>query len=52
LLDVHVVWDYSGDARPLEAQPMAWVTPQELAQYAFPAANLPIVAAIGKLLAS
>jgi 8-oxo-dGTP diphosphatase len=52
LLDVHVVWEFSGEARPLEAQPMAWVTPQELAHYAFPAANLPIVAAIGALLES
>ncbi|MEZ5573678.1 MAG: 8-oxo-dGTP diphosphatase MutT [Halioglobus sp.] len=52
LLDVHVVWDFSGDARPLEAQPMAWVTSQELTDYAFPAANLPIVDAIGKLLSS
>ena len=52
LLDVHVVWDYNGEPRPLEAQPMAWVTPQELALYEFPAANLPIVEAVGKLLAS
>jgi len=52
LLDVHVVWDYSGEPRPLEAQPMAWVTPQELADYAFPAANLPIVAAVNELFAS
>jgi 8-oxo-dGTP diphosphatase len=51
LLDVHVVWEFSGEARPLEDQPMAWVTPRELAHYAFPAANLPIVAAVEKLLA-
>jgi len=51
LLDVHVVWEYSGEARPLESQPMAWVAPQELARYRFPAANLPIVTAVGKLLA-
>ena len=49
LLDVHVVWDYSGEARSLENQPMAWVSPQELTQYAFPAANLAIVVALGKL---
>lgn len=46
LLDVHIVWDFSGEARPLEDQPMAWVNPQDLAHYAFPAANLPIVAAL------
>ena len=52
LLDVHVVWDFSGEARGLEDQPLAWVTPQDLASYEFPAANMPIVAALGKLLAS
>ena len=46
MLDVHLVWDYSGEARPLEHQPMAWVSPPELAHYTFPAANLPIVAAL------
>ena len=40
LLDVHMVWDYSGEARSLENQPMAWVSPQALTQYAFPAANV------------
>ena len=49
LLDVHVVWDYTGEARSLENQPMAWVSPQALTQYAFPAANLAIVTALGKL---
>ena len=51
LLDVHVVWDYSGEARSLENQPMAWVSPQALTQYAFPAANVAIVTALGKLYA-
>jgi len=51
LLDVHMVWDYSGEARSLENQPMAWVTPQALTQYAFPTANLAIVTALGKLFA-
>lgn len=46
LLDVHVVWDYSGEARSLENQPMAWVSPQELTRYAFPAANGAIVTAL------
>lgn len=50
MLDVHVVWEYSGEARPLENQPMVWVAPQELTRYAFPAANRPIVAAVEKLL--
>jgi hypothetical protein len=51
LLDVHMVWDYSGEARALENQPMAWVTPRALTQYAFPAANVAIVTALGKLFA-
>lgn len=51
LLDVQVVWEFRGEARPREGQPMAWVAPQALSQYPFPAANLPIVAAVGKLLA-
>ena len=51
LLDVQMVWEFRGEARPREGQPMAWVAPQALSQYPFPAANLPIVAAVGKLLA-
>ena len=51
LLDVHVVWEFSGEALGLEDQPLAWVAPQELARYAFPAANMPIVTAVGELLA-
>ena len=51
LLDVHVVWEFSGEARALEGQPMAWVAPTELGGYSFPAANMPIVAAIARLLA-
>lgn len=50
LLDVHVVWDFSGEARALEGQPMAWVAPAELGGYSFPAANMPIVAAVAQLL--
>ena len=52
LLDVHMVWDYSGEARSLENQPMAWVSPQALTQYTFPAGNFAIVAALGKLFAA
>ncbi|MCB1690230.1 MAG: 8-oxo-dGTP diphosphatase MutT [Halioglobus sp.] len=50
LLDVHVVWEFSGAAQPLEGQPMAWVAACELGDYAFPAANEPIVKAITRLL--
>ena len=50
LLDVHVVWEFSGEARPLEDQPMAWVRTCELQDYTFPAANEPIVEAVKKLL--
>ena len=49
MLDVHVVWDYTGEAHSLENQPMAWVAPQALAQYDFPAANAAIVTALEKL---
>lgn len=52
LLDVQVVWEFRGEARPLEGQPMAWVSLQELGEYSFPAANVPIVTAVEKLLAS
>ncbi len=50
LLDVHVVWDFSGSACSLEDQPLAWVPAGELSGYAFPAANEPIVAAVQTLL--
>ncbi len=50
LLDVHVVWDFSGSASGLEDQPLAWVPATELSSYAFPAANEPIVAAVQALL--
>ena len=49
LLDVHVVWEHQGEARGLEQQPLAWVAPDALAQYPFPAANLPIVTAVQAL---
>ena len=51
LLDVHVVWEFSGVAQGLENQPLAWVAPEDLSAYEFPEANLPIVVAIGNLLA-
>ncbi|HEY6130653.1 MAG TPA: 8-oxo-dGTP diphosphatase MutT [Halioglobus sp.] len=49
LLEVHVVWEFSGEVHPLEEQPMAWVAPQDLGRYRFPAANMPIVDAVGKM---
>ena len=49
LLEVHVVWEFSGEVLALEDQPMAWVAPEELGRYSFPAANLPIVEAVGQL---
>jgi 8-oxo-dGTP diphosphatase len=50
LLDVHVVWEFSGEPRGLEDQPLAWVAPRELSTYAFPAANLAIVSAVEEML--
>ena len=50
LLDVHVVWDFVGEAQGLEGQPLAWVRAQDLAQRQFPAANEPIVSAVQALL--
>ncbi len=50
LLDVHVVWDFSGEALGLEGQPLAWVVAGALGQYRFPAANVPIIGAIHALL--
>ena len=50
LLDVHMVWDFTGEAQGLEGQPLVWVAAEELAQYPLPAANVPIVDAVMKLL--
>ena len=49
LLDVWLVQEFSGEARGLEGQPLNWVAPAELANYAFPAANRPILEAIAGL---
>ena len=46
LLDVHRVTAFRGEPRPCEGQPMRWVASSSLADYAFPAANRPIVAAL------
>lgn len=45
LLDVWEVSAFTGEPHGAEGQPLAWVTPRELATYEFPAANQPIVAA-------
>ena len=45
LLDVWQVCRFSGLATAHEGQAMRWVAPQQLSEYAFPAANLPIITA-------
>ncbi len=50
-LDVHVVWEFAGVALGVERQPLAWVPVAELRDYAFPAANQPIVEAVEAFLA-
>lgn len=45
LLEVREVRDFSGEPHGAEGQPLAWVAPRDLPQYAFPEANRPIVAA-------
>lgn len=45
LLDVWEVSAFAGQAHGAEGQPLAWVSPRQLGDYEFPAANRPIVAA-------
>jgi len=45
LLDVWLVERFSGQAIGREGQPLRWVSPYALADFDFPAANLPIVQA-------
>lgn len=45
LLDVWTVAEYDGTATAHEGQAMCWVEPQQLAEYTFPSANLPIISA-------
>ena len=47
LLDVWRVERFSGRAAGQEGQPVRWVLPRELSRYRFPAANSPIVKAVG-----
>lgn len=46
LLDVREVSAFEGEPHGAEGQPLAWVAPKQLPDYEFPAANLPIVAAV------
>jgi len=46
LLDVHKVTEFTGEPKGNEGQPVAWVAPDNLDQYEFPAANRPIITAI------
>jgi 8-oxo-dGTP diphosphatase len=46
LLDVHLVKDYLGVPQGLEGQPLQWVEPKRLSDYAMPAADLPIITAL------
>ena len=45
-LDVWLVTAFTGTAQPLEGQAMRWVRPQQLGDFAFPAANRAIVKAV------
>ena len=42
-LDVHRVTRWWGEPRGLEGQPLAWQQPEQLQDWAFPAANRPIL---------
>jgi 8-oxo-dGTP diphosphatase len=44
LLDVWRVTAWSGEPRGREGQPLRWVAPTRLADFAFPAADQPIIA--------
>jgi len=46
LLDVWRVDGFSGSAHGREGQPLTWVAVDELQQYDFPQANLPVISAI------
>lgn len=46
LLDVQLVLSFTGDPCGREGQPLQWATVEELADYAFPEANTPIITAL------
>jgi len=52
LLDVCVVWNFSGQASGKEGQALEWVSVDCLEKFKFPAANKPIVEAVKSLLAT
>jgi 8-oxo-dGTP diphosphatase len=43
LLDIHLVQNFSGEAIGVEGQQIAWVNIDQLKDYEFPEANLPIL---------
>ena len=43
VLEIYLVEDFSNDPEGREGQPIKWVSPRELAQYAFPEANEEII---------
>jgi 8-oxo-dGTP diphosphatase len=45
LLDVWSVNEFDGEAWGCEGQALQWIAPQQLSDFAFPAANLPIIKA-------
>ncbi len=45
-LDVHEVLTFHGEPHGREGQPIRWVSKEALSDYAFPAANLPIIHAV------
>jgi len=45
LLDVWTVTEFSGEAKGCEGQEITWVRQEELSDYSFPEANLPIITA-------
>jgi 8-oxo-dGTP diphosphatase len=47
VLDVHRVTAFSGEVTGLEGQPLAWIPRDEIERYSMPAADRPIVTAIG-----
>lgn len=49
LLDVHLVTDFNGLPEGKEGQPLAWVSRQQLDDYAFPEANVAIIDAVKTL---
>ncbi len=46
LLDVWRVTDFQGEPHGREGQSLVWVSPGEMGQFAFPAADAPIIAAL------